>query len=253
MANILFTTRQRGELYKRNDSHGRNIAIDVSGYGEEPFCFLSPYTFGKNIELPVPGMENQSGHSVEGIWQGLKLVSGRINPSYFTRHPKKRNGIIEGHKFGEEVLDLLEARRKIYIPTYTRFLDDYAPQEALDFIREQERVGRQVFLYDTDENGDVRDPRPLAHASILAAYLNMVNISKPLEARTVAEKRLSRILNSRYDLSDKIARVEKLLASPELVQAFQYRCIDHPQDVEEYTLGQYFLATKLGSNSLHVA
>ena len=92
MVNILFVGKTEGEFYKRLGSRGKDIAIDVSGYAGMPFKLLSPYTYDPNMELPVPGIPERSSYSVEGVWQGLKIVNGEIDESYFTHRPKKRKG-----------------------------------------------------------------------------------------------------------------------------------------------------------------
>ena len=53
---------------------------DVSSYADHPFCTLSP--FWPHGGIPVPGMIRTTSDSVEGIWQGLKLIDGKIAPRY---------------------------------------------------------------------------------------------------------------------------------------------------------------------------
>jgi hypothetical protein len=51
---------------------------DVSSYADHPYCTLSP--FWPHGGIPVPGMPGTTSDSVEGIWQGLKLIDGKIAP-----------------------------------------------------------------------------------------------------------------------------------------------------------------------------
>ena len=59
------------------------VAYDVSSYADHPWCTLSPMWAHGGI--PVPGMQGTVSDSVEGIWQGLKIIDGSIAPSFFKR------------------------------------------------------------------------------------------------------------------------------------------------------------------------
>ena len=65
-------------------------------------------------------MEKRTSDSVEGIWQGLKVIRGKIALRFFEDVGRKRVGKPAGHQFGDQkrLLDLAEARRKIYIFPY---------------------------------------------------------------------------------------------------------------------------------------
>src|SRR3989344_7554805 len=88
--------------------------LDVSSYGEHPYILFSPFTCNKERPIPVPGNEQVRAYSVEGIWQGLKIIDGATENSLFSRTPRKRNGVVEGHAFGDNILDYLAARKQIY-------------------------------------------------------------------------------------------------------------------------------------------
>ena len=68
--------------YSQRDNLPKNAKVyDVSSYADEPFCRLSPmYVHGG---IPVPGMAGITSDTVEGIWQGLKLIRGKTAPRYF--------------------------------------------------------------------------------------------------------------------------------------------------------------------------
>ena len=89
---------------------------DVSSYADEPYRRLSPmYAHGG---IPVPGMARMTSDSVEGIWQGLKVIRGKTAPRYFHGKGHKRGGKPAGHQYGDKLIGLVEARFKIYCPAY---------------------------------------------------------------------------------------------------------------------------------------
>src|SRR5262245_28343276 len=67
-----------------------SVVYDVSSYAEFPFCTLSP--MWPHGGIPVPGMPGTTSDSVEGIWQGLKVIDRKIAPRYFTGQGHKRGG-----------------------------------------------------------------------------------------------------------------------------------------------------------------
>ena len=146
--------------------------IDVSSEGDEPFDVLSP--FHPHGEIPVPGMPGRFSDSVEGVWQGLKVIRGAIAPRYFQGPGKKRGGKPAGHRYGsrKRLLDLEAARREIYIPTYEWMLEHRAPAAVIGALRSLMRSGVSVFLHDRASNASIGKDLPLAHASVLARWLN---------------------------------------------------------------------------------
>src|SRR4051812_14302173 len=73
------------------------VVHDVSSYADHPLCTLSP--FWAHGGIPVPGMDGTTSDSVEGIWQGLKLINNKISPRFFDGQGKKRGGIPRGHQY----------------------------------------------------------------------------------------------------------------------------------------------------------
>jgi hypothetical protein len=158
------------------NSHRENLPAgamvhDVSSYADEPFCQLSPlYAHGG---IPVPGMPGQTSDSVEGIWQGLKVIRGQTAPRYFRGKGKKRGGKPAGHRFGERLLDLVEARYRIYCPSYEWMLANRIDPGLLESFIERAFAGEVQHFHDTGDNGDVNNTaEPLAHAAVLVQYLN---------------------------------------------------------------------------------
>jgi hypothetical protein len=165
-----FVSREKGMKLADNPSI---TAIDVSSYSKT-HPFLSPYTYGKDIELDVPMMPGEISHSVEGIWQGLKIINGDIDRKYFLMKPRKRRGSVSGHQFGDETLGIVEARKRIYLPTYSEYLNEYVDKEVFDDFLDTLINGRQVVFYDTESNGDIRIDMPLAHSAALATHMNFL-------------------------------------------------------------------------------
>lgn len=163
-----FTAREEAKTLRR-----RKIGslFDVSSKGPVPYRYLSP--FYPHGQIPVPGMENLFSESVEGIWQGLKIIGGKIDESYFRGPGKKRRGRPEGHLYGTKILGYINARKLIYVPVYTWMVYNapLAKETALALL--QEGIRGEVYLYDFDSNSNIEDTsRPLAHSSILAGILN---------------------------------------------------------------------------------
>ncbi len=144
------------------------LAIDYDFVtGRSELCPFTPYG-----GIPIPGMRGTS-ESVEGIWQGLKLIDGKIDSGYFSGKGRKRYGKVKGHQYGDRVLPIAEAREKIYIPSYEFMLKERVSQEILEEICSLARAGEKQFFFDVDENADPRDTSsPLAHSAVLVSIIN---------------------------------------------------------------------------------
>jgi hypothetical protein len=148
-----------------------SVVIDVSSYAGMPFCTLSPMWVHGGI--PVPGMPGTTSDTVEGVWQGLKVIRGKTAPRYFHGPGAKRGGKPSGHLFGKKLLGIVEARRRIYIPTYEWLLDNRISHHFFEHLIATARSGVTQFIHDVGDNGDVNDTsQPLAHAAVLVQYLN---------------------------------------------------------------------------------
>ena len=158
-------------------SHRENIPAgmtvhDVSSYADEPYCQLSPmYVHGG---IPVPGMPGTVSDTVEGIWQGLKVIRGEIAPRYFRGKGAKRGGKKpSGHQYGDKLLDIVEARYKIYRVAYEWVLANRIDPALIEQFVERALAGAAQHLHDMSDNGDVNNAdEGLAHASLLVQYLN---------------------------------------------------------------------------------
>ena len=146
--------------------------LDVSSRGEAPLNTLSP--FFAHGGVPIPGRASERADSVEGIWQGLKVIRGKIAPRFFEGGGQKRVGKPLGHQWGDSprLLDIVEARQKIYIPAYEWMLENRVEPAVLQQFIHQAFRGVPQYFYDREDNGSIGKDQPLAHASILVAWLN---------------------------------------------------------------------------------
>jgi hypothetical protein len=233
---IQFLPRNNAEIYKSN-SHNAFV-VDVSSFGNSPYDKLSPFTYSRNFKIPVPGVKDRFSQSVEGIWQGLKIIDDVTDESLFDKKPEKRKGNVTGHKFGDEILDLKNARVNIYFPSYFFYLDNYAPKDALDNLLNEERRGKKVIVYDVNDTADVGSSQPLAHASVLATYLNLKILQSEIIANSREEQTLLTILNEKSDNGKKIRKVLRLRNNPEIKKAIDYFCKQHPKTHNDYIVGK---------------
>ena len=157
---------------RKNKPQEGQVWYNVTKNAEHPFCLFSPFHVHGGI--PIPGMENKTSDTVEGIWQGLKVIKGKIEPRYFSGIGKKRGGKPSGHKFGEErrLLKIEVARRRIYIPAYEWVLNNKIDSKIIDCICENMYRGISQFFYDYESNGSISKDLPLAHAAILVRWIN---------------------------------------------------------------------------------
>jgi hypothetical protein len=115
-------------------------------------------------------MASASSDSVEGIWQGLKVIRGKIAPRFFRGRGQKRGGKPSGHQFGRKELGLVQARYQIYKVAYEWMLDHRIEPALIAMFIERARQGTIQYFHD---NGDINNAnQPLARASLLVQYLN---------------------------------------------------------------------------------
>jgi hypothetical protein len=147
------------------------VVIDVSSHTEQPYCRLSP--FYPHGDIPVPGMPGVTSDSVEGIWQGLKVIRGKTAERLFSGVGRKRGGKKPaGHRFGNKLLGVVEARYKIYRVAYEWVLENREAGLIEGFVT-RALAGGQLYFHDLGDNGDINNPElPLAHASLLAQYVS---------------------------------------------------------------------------------
>lgn len=152
---------------------------DVTSRGDDPWVRFSP--FFPHGSIPIPFSPGQTGASVEGIWQGLKVFEkADIDPQKFSnttmkgiKRSSRTFGKVLGHRAGvggERLLSYAEARRLIYLPCYKWILENCLTKEV-DALRRLASAG-PVVLLDYETNSNVTDlSHPLSHASLVKAYL----------------------------------------------------------------------------------
>ena len=163
-------------LYRK---YGKDAIIaDVTSKAQDGLAKLSP--FYPHGGIPVPNSEGYTATCVEAIWQGLKVFETADIDTEMFRNDTMRNikrtvrrfGKPLGHRYGvgsQELLSYIDARKRIYIPTYRWVLENKVIH-IIERLREASKA-KTVILLDYDTNADVDNPRkPLSHASLVKAY-----------------------------------------------------------------------------------
>jgi len=177
MPYIVASRRSSAEALRR--CYGDAMLLDVTSRGPQPWIRFSP--FYPHGGIPIPFTPNQTGASVEGIWQALKVfVHMDIDQTKLTnttmrglKRSAREFGAVLGHRAGvdgDRLLTYAEARRQIYLPIYHWVLD-HRLQDELAQLR---RLGatQLVVLLDYETNADIDDlTHPLSHASLIKHYL----------------------------------------------------------------------------------
>lgn len=155
------------------------ILADVTSGAKDGLIKLSP--FYPHGGIPVPFSEGYTATCVEAIWQGLKVFENcNVDIQLFQNDTMKnikrtvrRFGKPLGHRKGvngTELLNYIEARKLIYIPTYKWVLENKVAN-IIERLREANKT-KTIILLDYDTNSDVEDAKkPLSHASLIKAYV----------------------------------------------------------------------------------
>ncbi len=150
------------------------IIFDVTSKGA--MKQMSP--FYPHGQIPVPGMEGVYSASVEGIWQGLKVFEGEgVDRSLFNnktmlnmKRTCRTHGRCLGHMYNGELIRYIEARKRIYIPSYYYMLEHYCAK-SIETLRKLS-TERTVVLLDYDTNEDIEDAKkPMSHAGLIKRYV----------------------------------------------------------------------------------
>lgn len=156
------------------------IWADVTSEAKDGLIKLSP--FYPHGDIPVPFSEGYTATCVEAIWQGLKVFEGTdVDISLFQNDTMKglkrtvrRFGKPLGHRKGvngTELLEYIDARKQIYIPTYRWVLENKVT-DIIERLRYASNSGKTLVLLDYDTNADVENAKkPLSHASLIKAYV----------------------------------------------------------------------------------
>lgn len=157
-------------------SHRENMpagamVYDVSSYGDHPWFLFSPLFAHGGI--PVPGMPGAVSDSVEGIWQGLKVIRGKTALHLLEGRGQKRGGKPAGHLYNGRLIGLVEARQKIYRPAYEWMLVHKIDSAVIEGLVEKALAGEVQHFHDMGDNGDINNTQEAwAHASLVVQYIN---------------------------------------------------------------------------------
>ena len=155
------------------------ILADVTSQATDGLVKLSP--FYPHGGIPVPFSSGWTATCVETVWQGLKVFEhADVDTELFKNDTMKnlkrtvrRFGKPLGHRKGvngTKLLDYIEARKEIYVPTY-RWVLEHKVQNIIERLREASR-DKTIVLLDYNTNCDVDDSsKPLSHAYLIKAYV----------------------------------------------------------------------------------
>ena len=148
-----------------------SVLLDVSSYADYPWCTFSPLWAHGGI--PIPGLKGQTSDSVEGIWQGLKVIRGKTAPHLFRGRGQKRGGKPSGHQYGKQLLGIVEARLKIYKVAYEWVLENRVDPGLIEELVARALEGTPQYVHDLSDNADVNNPdEGWAHAALVVQYVN---------------------------------------------------------------------------------
>ena len=174
---------KRRKLDTLLDKYPNAVLADVTSTSPHiPLRKLSPfYPWGG---IPVSFSPGIVATCVEAVWQGLKVFESMgVDENTFSndtmrglKRSTKKYGKILGHQkgvHGETLLGYLDARKKIYIPTYKWMLEHKAYETILYFRQYWiNNPDKNIILLDYQTNCDIENPRqPLSHAFLLKAYI----------------------------------------------------------------------------------
>ena len=153
--------------------------IDVTSKSITEHVKLSPFYPHGNI--PIPFSKEYVSESVEGIWQGLKVfekynideVSFKNNKMRNIKRTARKFGMPLGHRKGVNgniLLSYIEARWKIYLPSYLWVLNNKVQNIIQELNLELKHT--DIILLDYEINCDISNSKkPLSHAFLIKSYL----------------------------------------------------------------------------------
>ena len=190
--------------------------IDVTDQADGGWVKLCPlYPHGG---IPVPFSPGYTAETVEGIWQGLKVFEHEgvslkvmhIMGMTGIKRAGKRLGTYLGHQKGmvsDELLDEVEARKLIYVPTYEWVLENRC-KSLIEKLRIYSESG-VVVLLDNETNSDIENTKKaLSPASLIVRYI-VAQLSEPereeWKEQAVKNKELSKQRKAQKKIEQKKA------------------------------------------------
>ncbi|HDR8128709.1 TPA: hypothetical protein QC448_004596 [Bacillus cereus] len=211
LINTMAVDRATGEkLLLDNNKYLCIDSADVAPESMKKYKSFNPFNYNKYLTYPVPKMNDFFSHSIESIWQGLKIIENKTDFNLFKVQPYKRPSMVERENkdfyyentqflYGDQIIDLLEARFLIYCPVYLYNLEKICPKELINTIGDAINQNKVVIFYDWDDNFQIEDvSSPFSHSSLLAAWFN-----GSLET-TLLNKAKNYLSNSFYQEFEKI-------------------------------------------------
>ncbi|UXN08151.1 DUF6939 family protein [Bartonella sp. HY761] len=162
---------------------GESIVLDVTSKGTHPWIKFSPFfPIGR---IPVPFSDSYFSYTVEGIWQGLKVfdnddVDIKLFQNRSMKHMKRterKYGKTKGHRRGVdgEIIDYLQAKKDIYIPSYRYILDNYLSEE-IKLLRDNYH-NKEIILLDYNTSSDPLSlVKPISHAYLIKYFVEGDNV-----------------------------------------------------------------------------
>lgn len=187
----IIVKHRRCVLPKKEGAAAEVAVVDVTSKGDPAtFAKLSPFEpyvceedgMTAYFEVPLGTACGDRSYTVEGIWQGLKVMEGggidrskfRIaNRKNIKRSSRKCSKVL-GHYAGEgkPLLGYVEARNQIYIPAYRKMLMEHPKaKEQMEALYAM-HLEKDLVLLDFCTNEDPNVEKPLAHASLIKARLH---------------------------------------------------------------------------------
>jgi len=178
IANEIIVESKRKNISLLLNKYENYVFLDLTSKSDEKWVKFSPfYPHGK---IPIPFSIETFGETVEGIWQGLKVFKNygidiatfNIKNMKGIKRTARKYGEITGHQKGinsKEILNYLDAKKYIYIPTYKWVLENKL-QEEIKELRKILVKNNLVFL-DYNVNMELYNYKPLSHAFLVKLYL----------------------------------------------------------------------------------
>lgn len=175
------------------------ILADVTSGAKDGLVKLSP--FYPHYDIPVSFSEGYTATCVEAIWQGLKVFEeADVDVQLFKNDTMKnikrtvrRFGKPLGHRKGvngTELLNYIDARKLIYIPSY-KWVLEHKVKDIVERLKAANESGKTIVLLDYDTNADVENAKkPLSHASLIKAYVEGIYPYEDVNASQNKDKRV---------------------------------------------------------------
>jgi hypothetical protein len=162
------TRKQLGDLPKNS------FPIDVSMDGYAMSMFDPCFPHGK---IPLPDVKGYSkgifSDTVQGAWESLGIVNGRVDSSCLHGKPKKRTDPTCKWAFGGEQIGWTDARQAIYIPTFAFMFENRIPNDIKISFYNIAKNDIIIYFYDNSENPDpMQLTNDFSHAFLVQWFMN---------------------------------------------------------------------------------